>query len=462
MSTEPVYLPVAAGMNELPTISLDGSMPYPNASLHYGLTSYYQQHQPIFIHGDKELVTKVDKNGWSGDGTVDDPFIISQISFNATHEDTLLTIAATRLHFVIRDSLFIGANIAILLLNVQNGVILNNTVVNNNSGIFLSESEYNQIIENTVRNNMGNGISIEFGGSNEVNNNVIENNDVGITVAFSSRNYLVNNEVAHNVGIGIQLSTTRSDHLENNTISNNAQTGINAIRGDLFSIINNQIIENGGGGIRAADTIWYAGDARAEIIGNEIISNNGTGIQINDSNEFEIRGNKIQETVGSGIFLWDTFRNIIEDNEIIGSSDFGIELINSADNMITRNDFIHNRCQSNSYAGCSQGYSNSMNEISNNYWADWTTPDTNYDCIVDHPYLLEGIQESDYAPTIYPNREDNLFCKIRESAPSLIWDYPIPSLLLLALVVFLVVRIVRKRVQRGKKEREMTLLYPVE
>jgi parallel beta-helix repeat protein len=188
------------------------------------------------------------------------------------------------------------------------------------------------------------------------------------------------------------------------------------------------------------------------------------GIQLEHSNDNEIKENRIEEAGDIGISLLYANNNTIEENEITESIGFGIEFRGSWDNIISRNNFIHNRCLTDNYDECSQAFSDSVNEISHNYWDDWTNPDQNYDCIVDNPYILEGAREFDFAPLTIPfaDHNSNIFCEFMEAIPPIIKNN-IPLVVLGVILLLVILIIIRKRIIKRKLRRgETQLLYPSE
>jgi parallel beta-helix repeat protein len=412
------FSPIIASTDEVAPISLDTNLTL-NTIKDPHLFSSLIEHPPITITGDDELTSIALTNGWQGNGTEANPFIIEQISIIPTHNETLLIIGNTQLHFIIRESIFTGGQTGIRLTNVQNGWILNNRITGNLIGIDLYESENNHIIDNIIENNGWYGIALDRSNNNELIENHIESNiEAGIYLVFSTSNYFDSNYIANNDGWGIRLVRAPYNHFENNIVTNNIQSGIEIDYGRVCTLRNNTLISNGEAGIRISS---QQEPTNCEIRGNVIISNT-VGIQLEHSNDNEIKENRIEEAGDTGISLRYANNNTIEDNEIIESLGFGIAFLGSWDNIIRRNNFIHNRCLIDYYDECSQAYSDSVNEISHNFWDDWTNPDQNYDCIVDNPYILEGAREFDFAPLTIPiaDHNSNIFCEFMEATPPII------------------------------------------
>ena len=133
--------------------------------------------------------------------------------------------------------------------------------------------------------------------------------------------------------------------------------------------------------------------------------------------------------------------NMIHDNSFIDNSGSGLRIVDltSIGNVIWNNTFFGNNgagIQAND-----SGTNNSWNTSGfphgyGNYWSDWTTPDANFDGIVDWSYNLSGSAGAmDWYPRTTPTRPIPEFSEL---------VIPIVGLMLIALIV---VRI-RKKPER--------------
>ena len=97
--------------------------------------------------------------------------------------------------------------------------------------------------------------------------------------------------------------------------------------------------------------------------------------------------NEIYSNLGYGIRLTDQSKmNVIEENTVSDNLNYGISIEASLDNTVEGNDFINNNPN-----GLSQAYDDGLSNIfENNYWDDWTSPDSDSDGIVDNPYAIDG------------------------------------------------------------------------
>ncbi len=150
--------------------------------------------KPIYITSDSDFVTL----GFPGDGVQSNPYIID--GYHITNATTnLISIQDTTAYFRIQNCRLngvTGSNYGIYLNNVINGNISNNNIVNCDRGIYLSGSDNNSIIEN----------SVSF------------SSNYGLIVSTSDRNLIHNNTIWNSTGYGIDIASTSSD----NNISWNA------------------------------------------------------------------------------------------------------------------------------------------------------------------------------------------------------------------------------------------------
>ena len=181
----------------------------------------YTSRDPIRIDGNEDFAEKAEENGWLGDGSEDDPYVIEgyeidgggyESGYRARADGRYeygIYIGNVTEHFVIREcyvhnitaiSEYLGLDRdhaltrtppGIFLFNSQNGRIEKNKI---NSSIALSGSSHNVIANNIIRpaNSSsldGHGITIipsswdplKNSGHNDILNNTIYNKTIGIT-----------------------------------------------------------------------------------------------------------------------------------------------------------------------------------------------------------------------------------------------------------------------------------------
>jgi parallel beta-helix repeat protein len=210
-----------------------------------GDTRHAPDQPDIDIDGDANFSDIALLEGWPGDGSPENPFIIDglNIDFSPDQDDCgcfpwgeCISISNTRVNFIIRNCNLTGARIAdisygagIYLQNVSNGVLVNNTCSSNSYGILLHDSTYNIVANNTCNSNtetygpsIGTGIEIFASDSNTVVNNTCNNNfDSGISLSFSKFTIVANNTCNSNFDSGISLYSSSSNIVANNTCNSN-------------------------------------------------------------------------------------------------------------------------------------------------------------------------------------------------------------------------------------------------
>ncbi|RMG33766.1 MAG: hypothetical protein D6732_11720, partial [Methanobacteriota archaeon] len=159
---------------------------------------------PIRISGNDDFRSQAEANGWAGDGSLENPYIIEGYTIEV-QETHAISISDTNLSFIVRDNKISGIVAyfsAIHLYNVVNGIIennqiencvdtgielenTNNTIIRSNTvqfgmsiagaaAIKLMNSHYNEVVGNTILDFKYNGISVYHSQINWIEGNRIE------------------------------------------------------------------------------------------------------------------------------------------------------------------------------------------------------------------------------------------------------------------------------------------------
>ncbi|MHA2064713.1 MAG: right-handed parallel beta-helix repeat-containing protein, partial [Candidatus Thorarchaeota archaeon] len=313
------------------------SLQMPNNNTGFQIS--YTNRGPISILSDADFSSY----GFPGTGDENTPYRIE--GYNITDSNfELIVIENTEAFFVIQnnylDSITSSLD-AIYIRNAKNGLVYNNTVVNNRHGIFLDK------------------------GSQSMNitlNEVCNTSQSGIRINGSTNVRIRTNEVYQNTYNGIWANS--STHLEiwNNTVYDD-ELGI-----WLRNTNNSQVFEN-----------LLFGNDNAMWISNQSTSNNIAFNRIFDPADLNPNtcGIHLSHNASENNILINTVANSTEHGFYVEST--------SGNNTIKWNAFI-----SNNLGGTSQALDDASVNVQYNYWSDWTTPDANSDQIVDFPYALEG------------------------------------------------------------------------
>ena len=342
-----------------------------------------------FIHVQGNwTATKNNKDWCIGSGTWGDPYIIENVTIDASNSPTgsgILIMSSTTVYFIIRNCTIYNAvgisslDAGIRLHNTERGTLYNNTCSNNmNYGISLYfYSNNNTISENVVINNQKIGLYLSLQCSNNkiTKNNFINNTFGGLTLWNNcGYNNITENTVCENDDDGIYLDQSS----DNNTISGNTlignERGIGISSSDNNTITDNTVIESLLGGIFLEGSL--SSSENNIIMKNTVSDNYQHGIQLQNNCFFNnITGNTINDNDLLGIYLKSTSDNNTIKNNTINRNELGIGLVESDFNKVSENIL-----QDNNW--CILEVDCIGNNISNN---DCTTP------TVHEPFVIDGI-----------------------------------------------------------------------
>lgn len=321
-----------------------------------------------FIPHESIIITKNDdfeSQGFPGLGTIDDPYRIED--FNITAIGSSIRMFNLSAHFCIKHIFLNGLSSAqsgIELHNVTHGTVKNNVVINYLlSGITLQNSR-NTIIANNNVSNINKDWILGF----------------GIFLEDSHNSTISNNTVSNNNGYGIHFSRSNNGVISNNLVSNNNGEGINLYYSNNNAIYNNIITNRYEGGIR----ISYSTEV---TISNNIVYYNWEGIYLYESNNVKISNNSVSHN-GQGLELVGSNNITIFSNIVSNNSEYGISMDEESSYCnVSWNSFMSNNLFVSSHQANDDGRNNTFDQ---NYWDDWTEPDTEGDGIVDNPYPIDG------------------------------------------------------------------------
>ena len=295
----------------------------------------YTPHDPISINGNAGFTSQAVSEGWAGDGTEGNPYIIKNYDINASSAHGI-KIRNTNAYFIIRNCVIHdGYGVyphyyGIYFYNVQNGKIDNVTSYNNNYGVYLYYSSNNNTITNCAVYNNSRGISLDSSSNNNTITNcaVYNNSHYGIELYKSSNNNTITNCDVYNNSHGIELQSSSN----NNTITNcdvyNNEIGIM-----LGSSSNNNQITN-------CDVYYnsygiYLSHSSNNQITNCAVYNNDVGIYLPySSNNNTITNCDVYNNSFHGIWLYFSSNNNITNCAVYNNSR-GIYLDYSSNNNIT-------------------------------------------------------------------------------------------------------------------------------
>lgn len=335
-----------------------------NLNFYWNLTQ-----NPIYIDDStfEYSWAKVERdNAWCyGSGTIEDPYMLENIFIDGRGSGNCILIQNSERPFGIKNCTLIKAgsgywDAGIKLSNTSNGIIENCTCLGNGYyGIYLElQSNNNSIIYSNF-----------------------EDNNCGIHMRYSHFNEFSNNHLSNNNNKGIFLRSCHNQTITRNTVKDSYE-GLFIDR-CYDSIASSNTFDTCSAGVKVE--YFY----NNEIIHNIISNCSWCGLYLYNTDNNTVENNLISKNK-YGIII-DTYQiqenNIIKGNLISYNEDYGIFIKdkNCKNNLIYNNSFIGNTINA-----FDKGTNNIWNNgILGNYWDDYNGKDKNDDGIGDIPHIFE-------------------------------------------------------------------------
>ncbi|MFW9919250.1 MAG: NosD domain-containing protein [Candidatus Thorarchaeota archaeon] len=318
---------------------------------------------PIEIAGDVEFNTTAFANGWSGNGTEINPYIIEyQVIDKAFGQGPCINISDTRAYFIIRYcdlryATYYLNGAGVYLTNVTNGQIVQNTIFYNEYGIYMSSCQDIVVFNNSMSSIDRAGLSLFSSSSLTIENNTM---DAGIEFWWSHSNILVNNTLAvdgfdfvgyytgdftqsfvddntvsgkpiifwqHQIGgtvptdAGQVILLNCSEYTVRDQIIDSSKNGIDIIRCTEITVTNNTLT-----GCYRGIRLCYS--QSIEVFENNCTANSRWGIYLDSTSDSEIQYNLCQNHFSSGLGVGiyaTTSENITISENNCTTNDVGIE-----------------------------------------------------------------------------------------------------------------------------------------
>lgn len=241
----------------------------------------------------------------------------------------------------------------------SNCIISNNIFSTGSNAIELLASRNNTVSGNYIHEGGGDGISTSHSSDNNIiNDNTITNNDgIGIDIDYSHNTVITDNTITYNAQFGIHTFHTEygNNIISKNTITNNGWSGINIRSSDSNNTISNNIITNNN---KTGIDISSKSNIGNNIISkNTVTNNNMSGINIIYSyNNIIISDNTIKNNNLPGVDIYDSDKITITDNTITNNNYAGVYLAFSDCNTIKENTIIGKYPNDDSFGICLGGF----------------------------------------------------------------------------------------------------------
>lgn len=292
--------------------SIPNQESYSEVSSKINKISSFVHSYPIKIDNDSHFQTVASSEGWTGNGSLLDPYIIENYNFTPLINITqpLFQISDTTVYFEIRDSIFTNGSDGIRLDNVANGLIINSSFsIAEQRGLFLLDSSFITITNCDFYNNTQNGLHVFQSTNITIDNIEMEFNNNYASYIDSSINITYSNVYASNNGINCFFGYGSTDNIILNNVTSTEVTsnrygGIHIARIEGTALVKNCNVFNNRG-----DGIYLAGEdyepSSFTIKDSQVINNSRNGINIIGS-------------YGSPLVNVELENLIIEDNDFNG------------------------------------------------------------------------------------------------------------------------------------------------
>ena len=277
-----------------------------------------------------------------GSGTKSDPYVISGWNIDAHGGGSAIYIGNTTAYFIVENCILFNTTYrsypyfygtGLMLYNVTNGTIDNNTIYDNSGyGISLYSSNNNTISNNTISNNSKLGIYIYNSPMNTFTGNKFKNSGILIN-AYSLDVFTTQNIDTSNTINGKPVYYYKNANMNNQSVPQNAGE---VLAGNVSWLdISNLNLSYGTVGIELGFSSYVT-------IANNTIYNNSKGIFLRVSSDNIIENNTIYDNEDDGIdFDSANNYNLIDNNTVYGNP-VGLWFSYSHSNTISNNSFFEN------------------------------------------------------------------------------------------------------------------------
>ncbi len=306
----------------------------------------------ILVDDETDLADQASDNGWPGDGSEDDPYLISNYTFDGTSQIAGIYIGNTTSHITIYNCTISNLGLSTSIAGRSSGIYLNYTsdvdiknctVTEVKHGIYVNFGQITSISNTTIRNvdrSDGNGIAFVVNTYSDVRDCDISGFGSGV-VLYYSLNTEISTTILNDSKIHINLfgadrnTVTGNTMIGDDTPDNNgillSQSDLNSITHNnitdfyrniylntcLDNSVKNNIIEGGGAGI------YLLNGDRNYIGSNTLLNGSGNGIKVTRRGQ-TIKNNIVRDYGGIGISWVGSNSMDLSYNEVTNNSQGGI------------------------------------------------------------------------------------------------------------------------------------------
>ncbi|MEM3445238.1 MAG: NosD domain-containing protein [Thermoplasmata archaeon] len=324
-------------------------------------------HIPIHINGDADFSAQAANEGWSGDGTAENPYLIEGYEIDGGGGYFCIWIENTTVHFQIKNCYLWNATdyisshypSGILLTNVTNAKIIGNMINSTDeiamvNGISLFNCNHIEISSNTISNHSTAGVFITFSSDVVIENNYLESLLSYGVFCEASDNITVNLNKFRFCGDGdVWLQNTTKSTISRNKMEHCYDTSIHMENANE-NYISSNLISNSSFGLY----IFYSNLNKVE--GN-VVYDCTAGIVVKNSSENEVVGNNVSNSIQMSIYLIYSGKIYVGGNTLTQNGWDGITVKGSTDCILA-----HNNISKNLELGICVTESNGLNISSNN------------------------------------------------------------------------------------------------
>ncbi len=176
----------------IPVLALSPA-PHPSKTL-----SPLKVSPPISIYGDTDFANQAMVNGWLGNGSKSNPYIIKDLIIDGGGKNNGISISNTKVYFKLS----------------------NNTITNTSRGIFLYFSGNSTVNGNFVNKTRDYGVFLYFSGNSTVSGNTVSNSNTKGIFLYSSHNSTISGNRINSSNQGIYLYSSNSLVIKGNLFTN--------------------------------------------------------------------------------------------------------------------------------------------------------------------------------------------------------------------------------------------------